>query len=328
MKNFRFDIERHFNKEMKDFTTEDYATLTDSLTKFTSDYIDFNDSESNCYFSTLRYILSNKVDKKSPYHRMTSLFNPYQKPVFKYVPPEHAESTFVNEELFFQNPVNWNDTTDCNVTSLRIDSVINKKKEYYDSLGNTNLIQAVWIEYEKFYKEFHSKLDEFRSNALVSCTSLTNPLSRDSVSLWKKFATSKDQEEVEVKDRIVNGVCFKIDPAGFPNEAYIVTYGTLGADRVGKIVEKQIFGYSKEVNVSVFYEIAAELLTSVFRKGNEYRDERECRCALDDMGPARLCKLKKGSIKEVYFSKAFDETKRDNMIRLCDKRHIPYHILF
>ena len=27
MKNFRFDIEKQFNKEMKDFTPEDYATF-------------------------------------------------------------------------------------------------------------------------------------------------------------------------------------------------------------------------------------------------------------------------------------------------------------
>ena len=112
MKNFRFDIERRFNKEMKDFTTEDYNTLTESLTNFTCDYIDFNLFESKCNFSNIRDILSNKVRKDSPYYRMTQLFNPYQKMVYKYVPPEYAESTLKNEELFFQNPIKWDDTTD------------------------------------------------------------------------------------------------------------------------------------------------------------------------------------------------------------------------
>ena len=328
MKNFRFDIERLFNKEMKNFTPEDYVTLTDSITKFTGDYVDFNLSGTECYFSNLQYILSHKVSKESPYYKMTCLFNPCQRMVFKYVPPEYAESTLEKEELFFQNPINWDktDSTDCNETSLRIDSVINKKKEYYDSLGDNDLVQAVWIEYEKFYNEFHAKLDEFRANVLVTCTSFVNPLNKKSDDIWKKFAVSEDQKDIEIGNRIANGVCFKIDSNGFPNKAYIVTYGTVGEDRVGRIVEKQIFNYSEKVNTSIFYEIAAEMLTSVYRKKAKFRSEMECRCALDEMGPAKLCELRKGSIKEVYFSSAFDETVRNRMIKLCNERSVPYHI--
>ncbi len=329
MKNFRFDIERQFNKEMKDFTPEDYNALADSITKFTGDYIDFNLTGSECFFSNLRYILSHKVGKQSPYYRMIYHFNPCQKMVFKYVPPEYAESTLENEELFFQNPIKWDktDSTDCNVTSLRIDSVINKKREYYESLGNNEIVHAIWIEYEKFYNDFHAKLDEFRANALVTCMSLINPLSNNADTVWKKFATSKDQENIELKNRTVNGVCFKIDPSGLPNKSYIVTYGSVGEDRIGKVVEKQIFDYSEKVNTSIFYEIAAEMLTSVFRKGVEFRDEMECRCALDEMGPATHFSLKERSIKEVFFSRAFDEATRDRMIKVCEKRNIPYSLL-
>lgn len=65
--------------------------------------------------------------------------------------------------------------------------------------------------------------------------SLINPLSNNADTVWKKFATSKDQENIELKNRTVNGVCFKIDPSGLPNKSYIVTYGSVGEDRIGNL---------------------------------------------------------------------------------------------
>ena len=327
MKNFRFDIERHFNKEMKDFTSEDYATLTESISQFTGDYINFNLADYGCNFSNLPDILSNKVGKKSQHHAKACLFIPRQDPLYKYVPPEYAESTLKNEELFFQNPIKWDDSTDCNVMSFRLDSVINRKKEYYESLGNNELIQLVWKEYERFHNELHEKLDEFRRTALVNCMSIVSPESKVAESVWKKFAVSKDQENMELFNRVPNGVCFKIDPLGLPNNAYNVTYGIVGEDRIGRIIEKQIFGYSKGGNDSIFYEIASEFLTSVFRKETKYADEKECRCALDEMGPARSCKLREGTIRAVYFSSLFEETTMMNLQDICKARKIPFKVI-
>ena len=317
---FKYPIEQHYTKLISNFSEKEMKDIYENVSTLTEDMLSLDlDGFS---ISAIPYILSNKVRKNTPCYALASIFNMKIDHLFKYVSPEYAETTLKNEELFFQNPINWGlqDKSDCNMLIFRKDEVINEVIDFGES--DNELLKYVKEQHDSLKSQLIDKLDELRSNALVTCLSSVKPTSCKSEELWKKFACDDAQKEISWEKRIPNGICIKIKTSGLPNTAYMVTYAKLDITRIGKMIRNQIFDYRVKGGSHMLYEVGAECLISIFKKDLSLSNEMEWRCVLEDGGIPGCHGLVKNSMVEVYHSRNISDELYQNLKEICSNRGI------